>query len=246
MRGVVTLEPLLERVEVGVRGRGSGSDLRRAAPHHHEPLEVVRSRNSSMSPMQLARQVHLACALLDVRPVEVPDERAVEHAPASGGCRRARRARAASARAASTPRLRAPPATASSGKKSHPPKTRFSGFRAARTRGSAGVRPSLRLPSRMVCICVSEPKSWPSPFFCELDAGDEGAGDRAHAGEQDAEPAAARLDAIPGGSCAVEGALSSSADGEGAPARSRGRGAASHLIPCAHGLPASARPPPPG
>ena len=53
----------------------------------------------------------------------------------------------------------------------------------------SGTLWSVRLPSRIVPICVSDPIGSPIPRLVQLDAGDERARDRAHADGQHAEAA---------------------------------------------------------
>ena len=49
-----------------------------------------------------------------------------------------------------------------------------------------GVRPSVRLPRRMVASCVSEPTGTAEAAFDRFHAGDERGGHGADAGNQDA------------------------------------------------------------
>ena len=77
---------------------------------------------------------------------------------------------------------------------SQPPNTMSSSLASGTKSLISGERLSVRLPSRMVPICVSEPIGLASPRRMASTPGDERGRDRAHAGQQDAELAARRRD----------------------------------------------------
>ncbi len=153
---IVRVQCLLERG--GGRVRRSRLEVRfgARAPDHDRAIELARGDEAAHVGAQLLDELSLALPALDVRTVD----------PAARPCGRIPPARAGSppgpGAAARAARHRAPP-------RAPPPDTRPRqrcprrrtpdprARRGARTRGCRGERCSVRLPSRMVPICVSEP-----------------------------------------------------------------------------------------
>ena len=189
--GSFCLERALEALDRLVRRRLGHEDLGAAAPDHHQPIEVVVGLELPDVGDDLLGEILLVLALLDVRAVEPLDVALVEH-------RRPRpdllelgpdliEQRRLDARRPSAPPRSSRPRRCPS---------RRTRDRRAPASGTTslifGERPSVRLPRRIVPICVSEPIGLANALANGEHAGNGRGADGAEADQQHAELAARR------------------------------------------------------
>src|SRR5580704_14675236 len=129
--------------------------LRRTAPHRDEPARSAGFLKRTNVVAQLLGQIHLRLALLHVRPVDLLHVVVIEHGRARRD-RRKKRLQLVEQCWSSTPAFEAASYMLSS-KMSQPVKTRSSSPASGTNSLIFGERPSVRLPSRTVPICVSDP-----------------------------------------------------------------------------------------